>query len=621
MTSDRLWTILVTMYVRKSTRRYKDRTYTNYLLVESVSTPKGPRQKVVCSLGDLRPRPREAWLRLAHKVQAALAGEQELFEPADGEVATAVARARARSGAPPEDSGEVVAVRTEEVAIEQPREAGPVHVGYEFWRRLGLQEILAQAGLSVRATKLACAMTLNRLINPSSEHAMPAWMRRTAIHDVLGVEVETLTEDPLYRMLDTLHPQRALIEKRLGEQERELFDLGQTVFFYDLTSSYFEGQALANPKAMRGYSRDSRPDCKQVVIGLVIDRQGFPVAHEIFEGKRQDRQSLAEMLDVLDARVGLAPGQMIVVDRGMAYDNNLATIRARKLHYLVAARQTERDCWLDDFEADDLVEILRPTSPNNPRQKKSRVWIARRETDNELLVLCKSEGRIAKDRAIREKQEARLLADLAKLARRIETGRLVKQQAIGEAIGRLRERYPRVARYWRIECDHKAKRLLYAEDEAKRSKAERLDGCYLLKTDRKDLSTEEAWKIYMTLTRAEDAFRDMKSPLAERPIFHQLEHRVETHIFLCLLAYHLLVAIETTLERASMFTSWATVRDALRSHQIVTIVLPTTAGPILRIRKGSTPEPHQRELYRLLGVPDEIIPPRKTWSRRAGAPA
>jgi transposase len=306
---------------------------------------------------------------------------------------------------------------------------------------------------------------------------------------------------------------------------------------------------------------------------------------------------------------------MVVVDRGMAFDDTLATIRERKLHYLVAARQSERDCWLDDFEADDLVEVLRPTSPNNPAQKKSKVWIARRETENELLVLCRSEGRIEKDRAIREKHEARLLGDLTKLAKRIEAGRLVKDQAIGEAIGRLRERYPRVARYWRIEYDHKAKRLLYAADEAKRSKAERLDGCYLLKTDRKDLSTEEAWKIYMTLTRAEDAFRDMKSPLAERPIFHHLEHRVETHIFLCLLAYHLLVAIETTLERQGMFTSWATVRDALRSHQIVTIVLPTTSGPVLRIRKGSTPEPHQRELYRLLGVPDEIIPPHKTWSR------
>ena len=608
------------MYVRTSTRRYKDRTYTNYLLVESIATPKGPRQKVICSLGDLSPRPRQEWLRLAHKVEAALVGEQELFETGDADVAAIVTRVRARAGAKATDSDTVVAVRAADVTVERPREAGPVYVGHEYWQRLGLDGILAEAGLSAHAVKLACAMTLNRLIAPRSEHAMPEWMRQTAIHDVVGVSVEMLADDALYRMLDTLHPQRAVIEQRLGARERDLFDLDGTIFFYDLTSTYFEGQAEANPKAMRGYSRDSRPDCKQVVVGLVIGREGFPAAHEIFEGKRQDRQSLEEMLTVLDARVGLVEGQMVVVDRGMAFDDNLAAIRARKLHYLVAARQSERECWLEEFEDDDLVEVLRPCSPNNPAQKKSKVWIARRETEAELLVLCRSEGRIEKDRAIREKQEGRLLADLAKLARRIESGKLVRERAIGEAIGLLRERYPRVARYWRIECDATTKQLHVAADEVKRGKAERLDGCYLLKTDRKDLTAEEAWKIYMMLTRAEEAFRDMKSPLAERPIFHQLERRVETHIFLCLLAYHLLVAIETTLERKAMFTSWGTVRDALRSHQVVTIVLPSTDGPVLRIRKSSTPEPHQRELYRLLGVPDEIIRPRKTWSRRTGSP-
>jgi transposase len=608
------------MYVRTSTRRYKDRTYTNYLLVESIATPKGPRQKVICSLGDLSPRPRQEWLRLAHKVEAALVGEQELFETGDADVAAIVTRVRARAGAKATDSDTVVAVRAADVTVERPREAGPVYVGHEYWQRLGLDGILAEAGLSAHAVKLACAMTLNRLIAPRSEHAMPEWMRQTAIHDVVGVSVEMLADDALYRMLDTLHPQRAVIEQRLGARERDLFDLDGTIFFYDLTSTYFEGQAEANPKAMRGYSRDSRPDCKQVVVGLVIGREGFPAAHEIFEGKRQDRQSLDEMLTVLDARVGLVEGQMVVVDRGMAFDDNLAAIRARKLHYLVAARQSERECWLSEFEGDDLVEVLRPCSPNNPAQKKSKVWIARRETEDELLVLCRSEGRIAKDRAIREKQEGRLLADLAKLAKRIETGKLVRERAIGEAIGRLKERYPRVARYWRIECDATTKQMHVTADEIKRSKAERLDGCYLLKTDRKDLTAEEAWKIYMMLTRAEEAFRDMKSPLAERPIFHHLERRVDTHIFLCLLAYHLLVAIETTLERKGMFTSWATVRDALRSHQLVTIVLPSTDGPVLRIRKGSTPEPHQRELYRLLGVPDQIIRPRKTWSRPAGSP-
>lgn len=277
---------------------------------------------------------------------------------------------------------------------------------------------------------------------------------------------------------------------------------------------------------------------------------------------------------------------------------------------MVAGRQSEHGQWLAEFDTlDGFTEIMRPTSPDNPGQRKSKVWVLRRQTDAEVHILCRSEGRIAKDRAIRDKQEGRLLADLARLARRVETGKLVAERAIGEAIGRLRERYPRVARYWTIDHDVTARTLRFTADESKRAVAEQLDGCYLLKTDRTDLSAEDAWRIYVTLTRAEAAFRDMKSPLAERPIFHHLVHRVETHVFLCLLAYHLLAAIETTLQRKGIFTSWATVRDTLVSHQILTVVLPAQDGSVRRIRKASTPEPAQRRIYAALGLPSEIITP------------
>lgn len=602
------------MYVRKAVRRYKDRTYTNYLLVESVSTPKGPRQKIYCSLGDLSPRPREEWLKLAHKVEAALAGEASLFEGPDAEVEQVVSKLRSTRRQAPEDA-DIVAVRTQEVATERPRSAGAIHVGRHFWQRLGLDGTLGKAGLSPRAVKLACAMTLNRLIAPGSEHAMPAWMQSTAIEDVLGIKVAALADDALYRMLDRLHPKRVLIEAALAQTERTLFGLDPTIFFYDLTSTYFEGQAKKNPKARRGYSRDSRPDCKQVVVGLVVGREGFPCAHEVFEGSRQDRQSVDAMLAALGTRVRIVAGQTVVVDRGMAFEDNLAAIKAKGLHYVVAARQGERQGWLEEFDRpEEFAEVIRETSPNNPGQCKSKVWVLRREVGEEAHILCRSEGRIAKDRAIRDKQEGRLLADLDRLAKRIANGKLVAERAIGEAIGRLKERYPRVARYWRIELDPAAKVLSWQPDDAKRTQAEELDGCYLLKTDRKDLTAEEAWRIYMTLTRAEAAFRDMKSPLAERPVFHQLERRVDTHIFLCLLAYHLLIAIETTLERKGVFTSWATVRDALASHQIQTIVLPAQDGSVLRIRKGSNPERHHRELYSTLEVPAEIIAPRRAWS-------
>jgi transposase len=305
----------------------------------------------------------------------------------------------------------------------------------------------------------------------------------------------------------------------------------------------------------------------------------------------------------------------VVVDRGMAYRENLIEIRQRKLHYVVAARQPERDCWLDEFEKrEGFEEVPREPSPLNPCQKKTVVRVKLVRQGTELFVLCTSEERVAKDRAIREKQEQRFLAALDGLQRRIENGRLKREIAIGEAIGRLKQRYPRVARYHTITFDATTQKLVHEPNTEKKAKAELLDGGYLLRTTRTDLSARDAWLMYMTLTRAENAFRMIKTPLAERPIFHHLEHRVETHIFLCVLAYHLLVAIETTLLNQGVHTSWATVRETLATHQVATIVLPTDGGKTLHIRKGMTPDPEPLELYRLLEIPTQVMQPIKTWS-------
>ena len=351
-------------------------------------------------------------------------------------------------------------------------------------------------------------------------------------------------------------------------------------------------------------------------MGLVIGREGFPRAHEIFEGNTQDRKTLASMLDLLEKRVGLPEGSTIVVDRGMAFAENIAELRRRKLHYVVAAGQKERDRLLAEFETvDGFDEVIRQPSPRNPSQKKSSVRVKAHHSNNEPLILCISHERVEKDRAIRDKQEGRFLKDLARVQARIQNGRLKNDIKIGEAIGRLKERYPRVARYHSLTFDAKTRQLKNEPDEEKRKVAASLDGSYLLRTDRQDLSAEEAWRIYASLTRAENAFRCMKSPLCERPIFHHLEHRVESHIFLCVLAYHLLVAIETTLLRQEIHTSWATVRDLLATHEIATIVLPTDQNGVLRIRRSATPEPDHRVLYEALGVPTEIIRPVKTWER------
>ena len=604
------------MFIKSTKKRVGDKTYVNHVLVESVATRKGPRHRVVCSLGRLAPAPAEEWLALAHKVEAALTGQQPLVRDAQVDALVAKAKAARRVARQAKRTADLVAVHTDQVTTEDHREAGPVHAGHQLWQTLALDDVLAQAGLSARTRVLTEILTLNRLVCPLSEHATPDWVRRTALADLLGERFDTLVDESLYQNLDRLHPQRVAIERELAEHERTLFNLDARLFLYDLTSTYFEGQARENPQAQRGYSRDSRPDCKQVVVGLVLDRDGFPKAHEVFEGNRPDRTTVADMLQALEQRVGRTRGATVVVDRGMAFAENLQQIQARGYHYLVASRQGERAEHLDDFEdAEGWHEIVREPSPTNPGQQKTRVLVKRKVVGDEVHILCRSEGREAKDRAIREKHEQRFLADLRKLQGRVATGKLKDAAKVHQAIGRLKERYPRVARYYAIGYDAPTASVTWVENTEKKAVATRLDGGYLLKTDRQDLTDEEIWRTYILLTRVEAAFRAMKSPLCERPIFHRLEHRVQTHIFLCVLAYHLLVAIEKLFLEAGIHTSWATLREELRTHQVVTVVLPASNGDVLKVRKGSTPEPRHKEIYATLHIPSEVMKPVKTWVR------
>jgi transposase len=596
------------MYLRRTTRRVGDKTYQNYLLVESVATPKGPRQRVICSLGALAPGPKDEWLGTARRLQAALAGQTALVP--DAPIEALAARAR-----PPRPRGPGLTIDPDQVTFEDEREAGPVHVGHQMWRLLHLDTILADAGLSRRAQLLTEVMTLNRLVRPAAEHAMPDWIRRTALADILGTDFTDLSDEALYRNLDRLHPQRARIEQALAARERTLFNLDDTIYLYDLTSTYFEGRCPHNPQAKRGYSRDHRPDCKQVVIGLVLDRDGFPKAHEVFDGNRHDQTTVDDMLTKLEERTGRRGGATVVVDRGMAFAANLAQIRARGHHYLVAARYPERGAHQAAFAAAaDWTEVVRVSSPRNPGQKKPRVVVKRQRVGDEVHILCRSEARIDKDRAIRDKHEQRLLADLRKLQARVAHGRLREPAKIQEAIGRLKERYSRVARYYAITYDATTAAVSWPEQADKKSAASALDGTYLLKTDRQDLADDEVWRLYILLTRVEAAFRALKSPLMERPIFHHLEHRVQTHIFLCVLAYHLLAAIEKRCLDQGRHTSWATLREQLATHQVATVVLPALDGRILKIRKGSSPDEVHQEIYRVLQIPHEVMKPVKTWT-------
>jgi len=673
------------MFIKANKTKKGGAEYTNYLLVESMHTDRGPRHKVIASLGNLKPAPAEYWHQLAKKVERALAGQLGLFD--DPQIEQIVDKIDQREAnvcgtemaEQPIERVPAAQIDVDGVRVEEAREAGPVHVGHQMWLKLGIDEVLQDLGFDERERSLTELLTLNRLIAPGSELATRDWVPRTALPDILGNENCELGWRTLYTHLDKLHGMRSPIENALVERERTLLNLDDSILLYDLTSTYFEGQCASNDQAQRGYSRDHRPDCKQVVVGLVLNKDRFPTAHEVFDGNTSDTTTVDQILDVLDARAGgKRNGRTVVVDRGMSSRENLATIRSRGYHYMVATRQSERDEYLAELEDSEgwstfekvrhgtywdtvlnrisikkvsrvAVEKVKEKKLKSAQQKFERARKAAetaQETDEdedstlmkslkavelnmdlkcaeeesahqECLIICVSQGRVEKDRAIREKQEKKFLTDVAALKTRVDAGKL-KFDKVHENIGRLKERYSRVARYYDLVFDGATNKFSYTENAAKKELAKELDGSYIIRTDRMDLTDQEIWHTYMLLTRVESAFRDMKTPLMERPIFHQLERRVQTHIFICVLAYHLLALVEKLFRDKGIATSWESIREILRTHQVATIVMPyKNSRKVLRMRRGTTPEKPHTDIYDTLGIAHEPMQPQKSWSESA----
>jgi transposase len=606
------------MFIKRSISKQGGKTYVSHVLVESVLTPAGPRHKTICNLGKMDPGPKEDWLLLAERIQMALGGQASLFPDPRVDQAVAKIRERQAKASPAELeeplTGEVavpdvVPVKTSGVKCQDLRKVGPLHVGHQIWQRLQMEAVLKAVGISAPARKLTEVMTLNRLVSPCSELAMVGWSRREAVNDVLGVDAEQLNEDKFYRNMDRLHGHRMEIERELYAREKSLFNLEGSLVLYDLTNTYFEGQAARNPKAMRGHSKEMRTDCKLVAMGLMLDADGFPIGHEVFAGNTIDGNTVEAMLDGLEARTGREGGSTVVMDRGFASEDNLKLVRSRHYDYLMAGFQQQRNALLKDFEDLEGWEAIQPSANKVP------VQIKRIEKGDEVFLLCVSPARAEKERAIRERQEKKLVKDLEALvkavAKALEQGEPIGDKELGERIGRLRERYPRAGRYYLV--DRKEGILEWTLKAEQRARAEELDGAYFLRTSRKGMGPEEIWRTYIALTRIESAFRDLKGTLDMRPVYHQKEIRVETHVFLAVLAFHLQAVIERTLKEAGDHTCWETVREELSTHHVVTTLLPTADGKTLAIRRGSVPDRRVGEIYRHLNLDPEPMTPIRTW--------
>jgi transposase len=576
-----------------------------------------PRHRAVVSLGNA-PLAREDWKPVAKAVEDRLYGRETLLaRELSAEHAAWVDRIVRQVGSegrwqpfagPAPDEEYLDGVCALAVSHTDTAELGPVLSGWETWKRLGMPELLNTLGFNRSQSQAAAISVINRLVDPTSEHSLLDWYRRTGLPELMGNGLRGAGDDRFYRVSDLLLARQGDIERHLRERQSSLFNLERTVLLYDLTNTHFEGVCPRNPKAKRGANKQKRNDCAQIVVGMVFDQYGFEMAHKVFEGTRNDGKSLVEMIGELNAAV--APGKekpLVVMDAGVATRKNLNLLREHGFGYLVNDSRGQRQRYLEVFREQQEFQIVQGREGKAPVRVRVMDDPQPADLDGdrlERIVLCKSEPRGEKEHAIVSNAERRFLDALGKLATRVEKKRLKARSKIEQAIGRIQARHPRAKKFYTITLENAAEglRLRWTRDDELLAEAADLWGCYVLRTDEQTLNEHELWQLYISLTQAEDGFKALKTDLGLRPNPHHKEERVDAHVFICVLAYHLLRNILWTLEQKGDHRNWETLKRVLRTHCYTTILLPTRNGLTHRIRKAGQPEECQKTIYRNLGI-------------------
>ena len=468
----------------------------------------------------------------------------------------------------------------------------------ELMRRLGLLGLLERVMPAGREEIPWCSMALvlilSRLCRPSSELYIAEHLYlQTAIADLLGVPAEKVNDDRLYRALDKLLPHKEALEVHLSNRLGKLFDLEYDLLLYDVTSTYFEGEAKRNPKAQRGYSRDHRPDCKQIGIGLVVTKGGMPLGYEVFAGNRSDVTTVEEIVETMEARYGKAD-RIWVLDRGMICEANIEFLKEGGRRYIVGTakgmlRKYERELLSADWQSvHEGLEVKLCPSPEGV----------------ETFILCRSEDRRQKERAMHERFARRIEQGLQKIEQSC-TKRRYKPVTIAKRLGKLLGRNSRAAGLFDTDvvqaADGRAQ-LVWRHVAAWREWAQLSEGCYLLRTNVADWSGEDLWKAYIQLTEAEEAFRVHKTDLVLRPIWHHREDRAEAHILVCFISYVLWKTLEQLCRQAGLGNAARRVFDELARIKAVDVVLPTHSGVEIRRRCVTRPDDHQAILLQRLGL-------------------
>ena len=563
------------MYVRRCYRQKNGKRHAYWALVESYRTGRGPRQRVVAYLGELDERGR---VGVQQAAQPGCTSQADLFQQSP--------------------SAEWVEVDLRGVRVERSRQFGGCWLGLALLRQLGLpellQELLPQGREGIGWSVMAQILVVGRLVDASSELRLAEHTYEGgALAELLGVPSEKVNEDRLYRTLDRLLPHKTELEKHLQRRLGELFRLDYDLLLYDVTSTYFEGEAAANPQAQRGYSRDHRPDCKQVNIAMVVNRSGLPLGYEVFAGNRSDVTTVEEIVETMESKYGQA-NRIWVMDRGMVSAENVEFLQKGGRRYILGTPKS----MLRKFEQKLLDETWKEVHAG------LEVKVCPAPEGQEVFILCRSAQRRLKESAIHARFEQRIeqkLEQMAASCRQRKQDPLLLAQRLGKLLGR----NSRAAGLFRVHIktdSHGGAHLEWSKRDEWRDWARLSEGCYLLRSNVTDWSGEELWHAYMQLTEAEAAFRIHKSDLVLRPVWHHLEHRVQAHILVCFLTYVLWKTLGQWCQHAGLGDEPRKIFAELAQISLVDVVLPTRTGIVIRKRCVSRPTEHQAILLQRLGL-------------------
>lgn len=614
------------MYIRKTKTKTLDdgEAYFTYRWVESVREGQQVKQRTLLNLGkDFAIEPQH-WPLLTARIEQLLQDTQvqqaELFalteeiglmlETAAQRYSRLVVHKLAQPVDPTAQATDYHRVDIHRVDAIEARSIGAETLALHVIDQLQLTQKLTALGFNGVDRAAALGSILGRMVSPGSELHTHEWLQsHTALGELLDHDFGSTSLTRLYKVSDQLLKHQAALEGFLADQEQTLFNLNRRIVLYDLTNTYFEGQCAGNPKAQFGRSKEKRSDCPLVTLGLVLDGNGFPVGSQVFPGNASEPATLKTMLDGLHGQNPLAlPKPVIILDAGIASANNIAWLVEHAYRYIVVSRERQ----VTDPREQDGALLIRDTE-----RRQVRVYRDIDAASGETRLYCHSEQKAQKERAIRNRFHERLEAALTQLQAGLTQKGTVKNYAkILERIGRLREKNSRVAPDYQIDVTpdaaYKNAVALTWHRQAPSAEKDRHCGVYCLRSNIPDWSEEQLWTTYVMLTEIEATFRSLKTELGLRPVYHQKEQRVTGHLFITLLAYHLVQTLRHQLKRQGIHLSWECIRSLMTTQQRVTLILPTDAQSIIYLRTTTRAEIQQQQIYDALGIKPDPLGKRKT---------